>query len=126
MERRYYANKQYSWRECIEISGILANLADNGIKSKVFEILKEINVPIDPSLAEDCHRLPSKGLPEKVIIKLNRCQDIHRILLKKNKLKNLKPESVNLPGKQMFSLIKVCACTCACVFVRSPNNCIKV
>ena len=62
MERWYYANKQCSWREYIEISGIRASLADNGLKS-------------------------------------NRRKDIGRILLNKNKLKNLKPESVNLPGE---------------------------
>ena len=62
MERWYYANKQCSWGDHIEISGIPAYLADNGVKSKVFEVLKEISVPINPSLVEDCHRLPSKGL----------------------------------------------------------------
>ena len=83
MERTCYANKQYSWRECIRISGIPASLADNGLKSKVFGILKEINVPIEASLVGDCHRLPSKGLPKKVVIKLNCRKDIRRILLKK-------------------------------------------
>ena len=87
MERWYYTNKQCSWREYIEISGIPASLADNGLKSKVFEVLKEISVPIDPSLIQDCHRLPSNCLPKKVIIKLNSRNDIRRILLNKNKLK---------------------------------------
>ena len=99
MERLYYANKQCSWREYIEISGIPASLADNDLKSKFFKVLKEISVPIDPSLIKDCHRLPSKGLPKKVIIKLNRRKDICRILLNKNRLKNLKPKTVNLPGE---------------------------
>ena len=96
MERWYYAKKKCSWREYIEISGIPASLAHNGLK---FPCFKRISVPIDPSLVEDCHRLPSKGLPKKVIINLNRHKDIHRILLNKNKLKNLKPESVNLSGE---------------------------
>ena len=99
IERRYYANKQCSWREYIEILGIPASLADYGLKSNVFEILKEINVPVDSSLVEDCHRLPSKGLPKKVVIKLNSREDIRRILSNKNKLKNLKPELANLPGE---------------------------
>ena len=99
MERRCYANKQYSRRECLKMSGILANIADNGLESKVLEILEEIDISINPSLVKNCHCLLSKGLPKKVIIKLNRCKDIHRILLNKNKLKNLKPESVNLLGE---------------------------
>ena len=97
MERWYYTNKQCSWREYIEISGIPASLADNGLKSKVFEVLKEISTPIDPSLFEDSHRLPSKGLPKKVI-KLNRRKAFVESCGTKT-LKNLKPEPVNLPGE---------------------------
>ena len=89
----------------MEISGIPASLADSGLKSKVFETLKESNVPIDPILVEDPHRLPSKGLPKKVIIKLNCREDIRRILLNKNR---------TCLGKQMFSLMKVCFYLCLC------------
>ena len=99
MKRRCYVNEQYSRRECLEISGIPTSVADNSLESKVLEILEEIDVSIDPSLVEDCHRLPSKGLSKKVIIKLNRSKDICRILLYKNKLINLKTELVNLPGE---------------------------
>ena len=85
MEKRCYANEQYSRREYLEILGIAANVADNDIQSKVLEILDETNVPIDPTLVEDCHHLPFKDLPKKVMIKLNCRKDIHRILLNKNK-----------------------------------------
>ena len=93
IERRCYANKQYSSR-CLEISGIPASVPDNDLESKVLEILEEINVPIDPTWAEDCHRLLSKGSPKEVIIKSNRRKDIYRILPNQNKLKNLKLELV--------------------------------
>ena len=102
MERSCYANEQYSRRKCLEISGIPASVADNGLESKILEILEEIDIPIDPNLVEDYHRLPSKSSPKKVIIKLDRREDIRRILLNKSKLKNLKPESVNLPGETNF------------------------
>ena len=98
-EKRCYANEQYSRTECLEILSIPASVADNGLESKVLEILQETDIPIDPALTEDCHRLPSKGLQKKVLIKLNRRKDIRRILLIKNKLKSSKPESVNLPGE---------------------------
>ena len=39
MERRCYANKQYSRRECLEISGIPASVADKDLESNVLEIL---------------------------------------------------------------------------------------
>ena len=99
IERKCYTNEQYSRRECLEISGIPENVADNSLESKVLEIFEEIDIPIDSTLVEDCHRLPSKGLPKKVIIKLNCSKDIRRILLNTNKLKNSKPESVHLPGE---------------------------
>ena len=47
MERRCYANEQYSRRECLEISGIPASVADKDLESKVLDILEEIDVPID-------------------------------------------------------------------------------
>ena len=96
VERRYYVNKQYSRRESLKISGIPAIVADNGLESKFLEMLEQSGIPIDPTLVEDCHHLPSKGSSKKVIIILKRRKDIRRILLNKNKLKNLKPESVNL------------------------------
>ena len=111
MERRCYANEQYSRRECLEISGIPASVADKDLESKVLEILEEIDVPIDPTLVEDCHRLPSKGSSKKVIVKLNRRKDIHRILPNKNqtqKFKNL--NRCTCPRKQKFSSMKICVC----------------
>ena len=92
-------NEQYSRTECLGISGIPAYVDDNDLESKVLEISEETDVPIDPTLVEDCHHLPSKGALKKVIIRLNRCKDIPRILLNKNKLKNLKPTSMHLPGE---------------------------
>ena len=87
MERRCYANEQYSRRKCLEISGIPASAADNGLESNILEILEEIDIPIDPNLVENYHRLLSKSSPKKVIIKLDRRKDIRRILLNKSKLK---------------------------------------
>ena len=48
MERRSHANEQYSGWECIEISRIPANVADNGLESNVLEILEEIRVSDEP------------------------------------------------------------------------------
>ena len=43
--------------KCLQISGMPASLANNGLKS-------QIDVPINPNLVEDCHRLPSKDSPK--------------------------------------------------------------
>ena len=80
----------------MEILGIRASVLLTKILNQVLE---EIDIPLGPTSVEDCHRLTSKGSPKKVIVKLNRRKDIHRILSNKNKLKNLKPESVHLPGE---------------------------
>ena len=88
MGRRCYANEQYSGRECLEISGIPASVAGKDLESKMSEIWEEIDVPINPTLVEDCHCLPFKGWSKKAIVKLNHHKDIHRILSNKSKLKN--------------------------------------
>ena len=83
VERKCFANDQCSRRECLEISGILPSVQDNELETKVLTILKEINAPVDPGLVEDCHRLPSKGNPKKVILKLNRHKDARKVLSNK-------------------------------------------
>ena len=65
METRCYTNKQYSRKECLEVSSIPANFAYDRLESKLSEILQKIEVLIDPSLFEDCHHLPFKGLPKQ-------------------------------------------------------------
>lgn len=58
MERRCCDNEQYSRKECLVISSITASVIDVGLESKVLKLLEKTDVPVDPSLAEDCHRPP--------------------------------------------------------------------
>ena len=67
-----FGNEQYSRRKYLEISGIPPSIKDNELETTVLSIPEEINVPVDPRLIENCHRLPSKGNPKKKILKLNR------------------------------------------------------
>ena len=83
LERKCHANEQYSRRECLEISGIPAEVGDKDIEKKVLEVLDAIGAPVNTDLVEDCHRIPSKGSPKKVILKLSRRKDSRRVLLKK-------------------------------------------
>ena len=92
-----------------QILGIPASVVDHGHESHTLEILEEIVVAVDTSLVEYCHCLSYKGSPKRVAIKLNRRKDITRVLLNESKLKNLKPESVNLSEETKFSLMRVCA-----------------
>ena len=97
LERKCHASEQYSRRECLKISGISAEVGDKDMEKKVLEGLDVIDAPVNKDLVEDCHGIPSKGSPKKVILKLSRRKDSRRVLLNKEKLKQLKPESLNLP-----------------------------
>ena len=83
VERKHFANEQYSRRECLQISGIPPSVKDNELETKALTILEEIDAPVDVGLLGDCHRLPSKGNPKKVILKLNRRKDASKVLLNK-------------------------------------------
>ena len=98
LEHKCHANEQYSRREYLEISGIPAEVGDKDIEKKVLEVLDAINTPVNTDLVENCHHIPSKGSPKKVILKLSHRDDSRRVLLNKTKLKQLKPESLNLPA----------------------------
>ena len=63
----------------------------------MLEILDAINTPVNRDLVQDWHHAPSNGFPKIVILKLSRWKDSRRALLNKKKLKQLKPESLNLP-----------------------------
>ena len=83
VEGKRFANEQYSRRECLEISGIPPSVKDNEFETKVLTVLEEIDAPVDPGKVEDSHRLPSKGKPKKVILKLNPRKDARKVLLNK-------------------------------------------
>ena len=72
LERKCHANEQYSRRECLEILGIPAEVGDKDIEKKVLEVLDAIDAPVNMDLVENCHHIPSKGSPKKVILKLSR------------------------------------------------------
>ena len=62
----------------------------------VLKIFDSIDIPVDPSLVESSHCIHSQISPKKVVIKLNRRQDIWNILIKKKGLKTTKGETLNL------------------------------
>ena len=92
VERKCFANEQYSRRECLEISGIPPSVKDNELETKVLSIPEETDASVDAGLVEDCHRSPSKENPKKMIFKLNRCKDARKVLLNKKNLKTWIPK----------------------------------
>ena len=71
LQRKCHANEQYSRRECLKILGIPAEVGDKDIEKKVLEVLDAVKAPANRDLVEDCHCIPSKSSPKKVILKLS-------------------------------------------------------
>ena len=57
IERQYWANAQYSRKECIEITRIPTSIPEQNIEEKVCQIFEAIGVSVHKSNIDDCHRL---------------------------------------------------------------------
>ena len=68
-EREIYSADQYSRRNNIEINGIPNSVDDKHLETTVINLLNEIDVEVDTSGIEACHRLPSKTGSKTTIIK---------------------------------------------------------
>ena len=98
VERKCWANEQYSRRECLEISGIPESIQDDDLEDYITKIFNECDTPVDPANIEACHRLKSKARPKKVIIKLSKRKDVFNILQLKKKLKSVDIRKVGISG----------------------------
>ena len=97
VERKCWANEQYSRRECLEISGIPESIQDDDLEDCVTKIFNECDTPVDPANIEACHSLKLKARPKKVIVKLSKRKDVLNILQRKKKLKSVDITNVGLP-----------------------------
>ena len=59
LERKFWENEQYSWREHIEISGIPQSIEQIELEKIVLNVFDKIDAPVDPQNIEACHRLKS-------------------------------------------------------------------
>ena len=57
LEKKIYANQQYSRRDCVEIVGIDETIGNEDLESKVIDILGDINVTTSPTEIQAVHRL---------------------------------------------------------------------
>ena len=103
VERKCWANEQYSRRECLEISGIPKSIQDDDLEDCVTKIFNECDRPVDPANIEACHRLKWKAMSKTVIINLSKRKDVFNILQRKKKLKSVDITKVGLPqGSSVF------------------------
>ena len=68
VERKCWANEQYSGRECLDISSILDSISQNDLECMIYDIFHECDADIDPVNIEACHRLKSNHWPKNVIV----------------------------------------------------------
>ena len=89
VERKCWANKQYSRQECLKISGIPESIQDDDLEDWDLKICNECDTSVGLVNIEACHRLKSKARPKKVIIKLSKRKDVFNMLQRKKKLKSV-------------------------------------
>ena len=61
VERKCWANTQYSHRECLDISGISEPIQDDNLENCVVEIFNECDIKVDAANIEGCHHLKLKA-----------------------------------------------------------------
>ena len=105
VERRCWANSQYSRRECLEVVGIPESLVDEELDDKVSEVFNMIDADVDKDNFEACHRL-KKG---RVIVKFKSRKDTQRVLSKRKHLKDADVQRLNFPeGTKLYINESLC------------------
>ena len=59
IEKQSQALEQYTFSNNLEINGIPNNISDKAFETKCIEILKAVDISVDNSEIEACHRLPT-------------------------------------------------------------------
>ena len=67
LERQYWANAQYSRKECVEVISIPRQVDDKHLEAKVLSIFQKVGCTIAPEFIDDCHRLGKNN--DRVIVK---------------------------------------------------------
>ena len=104
LERKCYENEQCLRRQCLEVSDIPGNIADNALDETVLDLFWKCYVPVDPSNVEDCHQLKStNNAPRKVITKLSKQKDVYWVLKAKPSYKSVDLNGTGMPpGTAIF------------------------
>ena len=91
--------EQYGRRSNVEIAGIPDEISNTDLEGKVVEILKEIDVAVNPREIEACHRLPkgrfTKG-PARTIVRFVNRKNCDAIFSKKRNLKNIDKKKLKI------------------------------
>ena len=89
LERKLYAQEQYSRRECVEFVGINNNLDDTELQNNAISIFHKAGVEVTKRDFHAVHRLFDKST---VIAKLINRQDVYELYKRKKILRDLSDE----------------------------------
>ena len=87
LEKKRAANKLYSYRECVEISGIPDGNSNNNLEQTLLKIIKETGVTVNSRDAEACHCLNQPANPKKLVTKLSKRNNVARVMDNKKEVK---------------------------------------
>ena len=87
LEKKCAANKLYSYRECVEISGIPDGNSNNNLEQTLLKIIKETGVTVNSRDAEACHCLNQPANPKKLVTKLSKRNNVARVMDNKKEVK---------------------------------------
>ena len=93
-------------QQATQIAGIPTSIPQQNLEEKVCRIFKAINVSVDKSDIDDCHRLRDK---ERTIVKFLRCKDCKQVLRCKKDLRSINMSNLDLPeGTKLFINESLC------------------
>ena len=91
IEKQSQALEQYTRHNNLEICGIPNNISDEALETKCIEILEAVDISVDNSEIEACHRLPTnrrnKNKPKTVIVKFTNRKFVEAACSKNNREK---------------------------------------
>ena len=96
LERQYWANAQFSRRECLEIVGIPRSVDYNSLEEKVIQSFEKVGCNIDSSNIEGCYCITEGN--DRVIVEFSRRKDCQQVLSVKKYLQKSKMDDIGLTG----------------------------
>ena len=86
LEKQVFSNSQYSRRDTLEVVGIEESVNDDKLEDKVIEIFSDIDVTINSTDIQACHRLSDK---KRTIVKFANRKSAQKILMKRKELSTI-------------------------------------
>ena len=93
-ERQYWANAQYSLRECVAVISIPKTAESKDLEHTVCKFFNSIAFDIREDRLEACHRLTK---PDRTIAKFSKRKDYQHLMSIKKAQKGLDPTNLSFP-----------------------------